>query len=80
MGGLVARLLQRQINLSALVRRLDRSSRNGVQGGIEAKRLEQPQDLGADSLVHAQAAEGDTAITPMVHESALTMIAACFTG
>jgi hypothetical protein len=73
--GLVAGLLQGQLDLSLLLGCLCCPSRDRIQGGLYAKRSEQPQDFGGDSVVDAQTAKGDAAIAPMVKVGAPAMIA-----
>ena len=79
--GLVASLVQGQLDLSLLLGCLGclgcpRGDR--IHGGLYAKRFEQPQDFGGDSLVDAQTAKGDAAIAPMVKVGAPAVIATGF--
>jgi hypothetical protein len=67
-----------QLDLSLLLTSLGGSRRDRTQGGFNTKRLEQPQNFGADGLINAQAAKGDAAIAAMVQQSALAVIATSF--
>ena len=80
MTGLVAGLLKRQLHLSAFFRDFGGPGSNGVQRCFHAQGLEQPQDLRADHLIDAQAAEGDASIAAMVDVSTLAMITTRFPG
>src|SRR6202041_455423 len=72
-----AGLLKRQLHLSAFFRDFGGPGSNGIQRRFHAQRLEQPQDLCANRLIDAQAAEGDASIATMVQVSALAMITPC---
>ena len=74
----VARLLERQVDLPPLLRLLLEFRRDRIQGSLHAERLEQPDDLAADRLVHPKTAERDAAFDAMVHEGALAVVAASF--
>ncbi len=47
-----------------------------LQRRLDAERLQQTDDFGSDGLVDPQTAEGDAAISSVVHEAPLAMIAA----
>ena len=47
-----------------------------LQRGLDAERLQQTDDFGSDRLVDPQTAEGNAAISSVVHEAPLAMIAA----
>jgi hypothetical protein len=80
MTGLVAGVLKRQLHLLTFLGDFRGSGSNGIQGRFHAQRLEQPQDLRANRLIDAQAAEGDASISTMVQVSALAMITPYFPG
>ena len=56
---LVARLLQRQFVLALCRCRFTRLSLDRLHSGVNAERLDDPQDLGADGRVDLQAADRD---------------------
>src|SRR5215813_6122493 len=69
------RLLQRQLELPSCGGYLARLSRQRLDRGIDAERLQYPQHFRADGIIGAQAAEGDAPRGAVIHESALAVIA-----
>src|SRR5271166_1703572 len=77
---LKALLLQRQFDLPALFHGLRPSLFDCRKRRLDAEWLHKPDDLGSHSRVHAQAAEGDAAVSSMIDEASLAMIAADIPG
>ena len=75
MGGLVARPLQRQLELPLCGRRLARLGLERLDRSIDAERLQNPQNLRADGMIGAQAAERDAPLGAVIDERTLAVIA-----
>src|SRR5208283_2480929 len=68
-------LLERKLDLSALLGVLASTFLKSRQRGFDAKRLDALDDFGGDRGVDAKTAEGDAALRPVVEECALAVIA-----
>jgi hypothetical protein len=75
-GRLVARLLDRQLDLAALLRGLRAPRFHGADRRLDAKRLNPLDHLGTDGAVDPQAAKRDAGIAAVVEMAAPTVIAA----
>ena len=69
------RLLQRQLQLPPRGRRFAPLSLQRPERGIDAERFQDPENLGANSIISAQCAKRDASLRSVVHESASAVIA-----
>ena len=68
-----ARLLQRHIELALGGRRLARLNLERLHCGIDAERLQDPENRAADSVIGTQPTERDAPLRAVVHKSALAV-------
>ena len=73
---LVSGLLKRQLGLTTLLVRLCIARFDRLDRGLDAQRLQELKDLGADGLIDTQGTEGDAAIPTMVKKGTTAMVAA----
>src|SRR5690242_21664761 len=76
MGRLVACLGERQLKLPPSRRHFSGLSFKRLGRSVDAKWLEDAQNLRGDSLIRSEAAEGDAPLRAMIHDGALAVVAA----
>src|SRR5262249_17107686 len=76
MGGLVACLGERPLELPLSAGHLGGLSFERLNRSVDAEWLENAQNLRANGLIHSEATEGDTPLGAMVHDGTLAVVAA----